>query len=384
LHHGRSISRGVRYALQSDRPPGSTAAGEFAGALVANATAKPFNIALLVALVIYAIACARTFFDEDEAEAVLTRVRAKRRAALTSGTKRLDPGTLAPELPYEALAHSPPELAQARLRELDGSGKTELIEALQHQLSVQRKMAAQLESLYDQMERIAARRGDERGVRGARGLTSGQLAVGPCADRWMHLRVLGAKRLDTLIEVIMRGVRVHEAVDPVGEAGPESLRRRQFDSQILRREHLDALTRREPLAPPVIHQGGDVQGAGDERSCHLAAILIHMPGLSSSTSFDDLVDALEEIPIGDRDRFVLRHAEGGQARQACMDGKRGSAAQLTMNVHHDLQLVAEVTSRDIQVRLAGFGEPTERAGIPEDHLEVGDPVHAIQSLTSIS
>ena len=90
---------------------------EFAGALVANAAAKPFNIvlligtmgagvlvggtvavALLVALVVYAIAVARTFLDEDEAEAVLTRERAERRAGLKAGTRQLDPATLAPEV----------------------------------------------------------------------------------------------------------------------------------------------------------------------------------------------------------------------------------------------------------------------------------------------
>ena len=60
---------------------------EFAGALAANAAAKPFNIvvlvasmaaavavggtvgvALAVALLVYAAACLRTFFDEEEAE----------------------------------------------------------------------------------------------------------------------------------------------------------------------------------------------------------------------------------------------------------------------------------------------------------------------------
>ncbi|MGH2898678.1 MAG: hypothetical protein ACRDMZ_08385, partial [Solirubrobacteraceae bacterium] len=74
---------------------------EFAGALVANAAAKPFNIALLVgtmgaavavgggvlvallvALVIYAVAVGRTFFDEDEAATVLARERADRRARI--------------------------------------------------------------------------------------------------------------------------------------------------------------------------------------------------------------------------------------------------------------------------------------------------------------
>ena len=50
-----------------------------------------------------------------------------------------------------------------RLRELEGSGKTELIEALEHQLTVQRKMAAQLESFDDQMERIAVELDSIRG-----------------------------------------------------------------------------------------------------------------------------------------------------------------------------------------------------------------------------
>lgn len=203
---------------------------EFAGALLANAAAKPFNIALLVgtmggavlvggtvlvallvALVIYAIAVARTFFDEEEADAVLTRERAERRQELSSGSARLDPATLAPdvrrhlldaratdarireaieraELPYEevstevdalvtlmelsasraqllyeALDESPPSRVAGRLRELEGSGKTELIEALEHQLTVQRKMEAQLESFYDQMERIVVELDSIRG-----------------------------------------------------------------------------------------------------------------------------------------------------------------------------------------------------------------------------
>jgi hypothetical protein len=203
---------------------------EFAGALIANAAAKPFNIALLVgtmgaavlvgggvlvalavALVIYAIAAARTFFDEDEAEAVLGRVRAERRQAIGAGVKHLDPRTLAPdvrrhllaaqateqrireaieraELPYaevstevdalvslmelsasraqllyEALDESPPARVAARLRELEGSGKAELIEALEHQLAVQRRMEAQLQSFYDQMERIVVELDSIRG-----------------------------------------------------------------------------------------------------------------------------------------------------------------------------------------------------------------------------
>ena len=195
--------------------------GEFAGALIANAAAKPFNIALLVgtmgaavavggpvlvallvALVIYAVAVARTFLDEEEAEAVLARVRGERQAALKAGTARLDAHALAPavrehllaarriearirdaieraELPYaevsteidalvslmelsasraqllyEALKDSPPQRVAERLLELEGSGKTELIEALEHQLNIQMRMQDQLQSFYDQMERL--------------------------------------------------------------------------------------------------------------------------------------------------------------------------------------------------------------------------------------
>jgi hypothetical protein len=194
---------------------------DYAGALVANAAAKPFNLglavatiaaaavigpsfglALIVGLLIYLIAATRTFFDEDEAAAVLERVRGERKQALASGRTRLNPATLAPavrepllaaratevrirdaieraELPYtevsaevdalvtlmdqsasraqllwEALAESPPHRVEARLRELQGSGKTELIDALEHQLTVQRKMGAQLGRFYDEMERL--------------------------------------------------------------------------------------------------------------------------------------------------------------------------------------------------------------------------------------
>jgi hypothetical protein len=194
---------------------------QYAGALVANAAAKPFNIvlavatigaatflsanfvlALIVGLVIYAIAAARTFFDEDEAAAVLARERGDRKLAVASRKPRTNPALFAPdvrfhltaaraiekrirdaieraELPYvevstevdalvtlmdqsasraqllyEALAESPPDRVQARLRELQGSGKAELIDALEHQLSVQRKMESQLQRFYDEMERM--------------------------------------------------------------------------------------------------------------------------------------------------------------------------------------------------------------------------------------
>ena len=194
---------------------------EFAGALAANAAAKPFNVALLVgtmaagvavgaqvalaliaALAVYAIAAAWTFFDHEEAEAVLARERATHKQRLSAGTERVELHTLAPdirahmisartteerireaieraELPYEevsaeadalvslmelsatraqllheALHDSPPSRTADRLLELEGSGKTELVEALEHQLKVQMKMQDQLRSFYDEMERV--------------------------------------------------------------------------------------------------------------------------------------------------------------------------------------------------------------------------------------
>jgi hypothetical protein len=90
---------------------------EFAGALVANAAAKPFNLALLlivaggglavgaalpvalvVGLLVYLAAATRTFLDAEEADRVLAGARADRRAQLEKGRAQLDPGTLAPAI----------------------------------------------------------------------------------------------------------------------------------------------------------------------------------------------------------------------------------------------------------------------------------------------
>lgn len=194
---------------------------DYAGALAANAASKPFNLVLAVAtigaamlagaqfplalavgLVIYAIAAARTFFDADEAAAVLARERGERKEAIASGRTRMDVGKLAPEvrehllaaraieqrireaieraelpyaevstevdalvtlmehsasraqLLYEALVESPPNRVSERLAQLEGSGKTELIDALEHQHAVQRKMQSQLQRYFDEMERM--------------------------------------------------------------------------------------------------------------------------------------------------------------------------------------------------------------------------------------
>jgi hypothetical protein len=162
-------------------------------------------LSLAVALVVYLAACTRTFFDSDEADAVLRRERGERRERVAAGVKRLDLDTLAPpirarvddardrerrirdaieraELPYEevseevdgfvrvmektasraqllhdALIDTPVAQVQTRLAEVrarPGGGPPELVEALEHQLAVQRRMQAQLERFYDEMERI--------------------------------------------------------------------------------------------------------------------------------------------------------------------------------------------------------------------------------------
>jgi hypothetical protein len=196
--------------------------GEFAGALAANAAVKPFNLAvligtmaagvavggavglvLIVALVVYAAACVRTFFDEEEADKVLARVREERRGKLTSGERTMRLDEFAPpirehvraarrreatireaiersELPYEevsaevdgfvramertaaraqtlyeALADNPPEQVEARLAQVRSDpGREALVEALEHQARVQRRMESQLGRFYDEMERM--------------------------------------------------------------------------------------------------------------------------------------------------------------------------------------------------------------------------------------
>ena len=193
--------------------------GEFNQALIANALLSPFNVIVLalmlvaglllnvfvfvlpVALVVYGIAAARTYFDEDEANKVLEREKKKRRRLVERG--RLSPSALAPpirgllegalqrehairdaisraqlpyeqvsdevdtfiaaiedsarraELLYEALSQSPPPQVQQRLAEVKGDpSKAELAQALESQLSVLARMESQLQRFYDEMERI--------------------------------------------------------------------------------------------------------------------------------------------------------------------------------------------------------------------------------------
>jgi chromosome segregation ATPase len=193
--------------------------GEYNRALVANALLSPFNVVLLalmliaglvlgvvvpvfgVAVVIYLAAAARTYFDDDVANKVLARERAKRRGALASGRRarvqlappiaqlvdaahqreaRIRDAIERAELPYdevasevdgfvaamegtarraqllyEALADTPPEQVAARLAQVKRDpARAELAEALQTQLSTLQRMEGQLDRFYAELERI--------------------------------------------------------------------------------------------------------------------------------------------------------------------------------------------------------------------------------------
>jgi hypothetical protein len=193
--------------------------GEFNRALVTNALLRPFNVVLLaamlaagllldillpllpVALVVYGIAAARTYFDEEQADKVLARERRERRKELERPA--LDRESLAEpirkllevahhrearireaieraDLPYsevsaevdrfvrdmdfaaaraqllhEALSESPPGWVEQRLGQVRGDPeKLELVNALEHQLVVLRRMEGQLRRFYTEMERM--------------------------------------------------------------------------------------------------------------------------------------------------------------------------------------------------------------------------------------
>jgi chromosome segregation ATPase len=172
-----------------------------AAVLIAGLLLDVFLPVLAVGLVVYGVAAARTYFDADEANKVLERERAKRRKALEA--RRLDTGALSEpigrlltaarqrearirdaieraELPYEevsaevdrfiramedgagraqllyeALSETPPSKVEQRLREVRGDpSKAELTSALESQLTVLRRMEAQLQRFYDEMERV--------------------------------------------------------------------------------------------------------------------------------------------------------------------------------------------------------------------------------------
>jgi hypothetical protein len=206
---------------------------ELAVALAVNAAAKPFNIvvllvvfgaglavgaavpiALVLAVVVYTAAVARTMFDADEAQRVGAARRDDRRdrVARARSERQLDPGTLAPaigqhvmdaratagrirdaiqraELPYaevgdevdglldvietsarraqllyEVLEEDPVETLERRVADVDAAAKPELAAALRDQLAVQRKVQSQLDRFYDELERLTVELDTIRGT----------------------------------------------------------------------------------------------------------------------------------------------------------------------------------------------------------------------------
>jgi hypothetical protein len=231
---------------------------DFAGALAANAATRPFNLAVLVAttaaaglvgastplalavaVLVYVLACVRTFFDSDEADRVLAEERRRRRERLAAAVKPLELDALAPpirehvvaarrrerqirdaidraELPYEevttevdgfvramektasraqllyeALRDSPPEAVERRLRAVQAErdpARRELVDALEHQLHVQRRMETQLRRFYDEMERMVVELDTVRGS-----LLSASVAEGASAQRELAGEVRGLR-----------------------------------------------------------------------------------------------------------------------------------------------------------------------------------------------
>jgi hypothetical protein len=170
-----------------------------AGVLVGGSV----GLVLVVALLVYVVACVRTFFDEEEADQVLSRERAERRGQLPPSGRRLELDEFAPpirehvraarrreatireaiersDLPYaevtvevdgfvramertasraqtlyEALADNPPDHVEARLAQVRAEpGREALVDALEHQARMQRRMEGQLGRFYDEMERM--------------------------------------------------------------------------------------------------------------------------------------------------------------------------------------------------------------------------------------
>jgi len=231
---------------------------DFAGALAANAATRPFNLgvlvattaaavvvgastpaALAVAVLVYVLACVRTFFDADEADRVLAAERGRRRGQLAAGVKPLEVDALAPpireqviaarrrerqirdaidraELPYEevttevdgfvramertasraqllfeALRDTPPEAVERRLRTMraeNDPARQALVDALEHQLHVQQRMETQLRRFYDEMERMVIELDTVRGS-----LLSASVSEGATAQRELAGEVRGLR-----------------------------------------------------------------------------------------------------------------------------------------------------------------------------------------------
>jgi hypothetical protein len=214
VHGGRGTDHLVPPPTPYDR-------ARFNRALIANALLDPFNVVLLavvlivgivlgvfayllpVGVVIYLAGAARTYFDEDAANKVLTRERASHRKQVEAGRAKVKPEDFAPpierllrearmrekrigdaisradlpyeevseeidrfvaamdstatraQLLYEALADTPPDRVEARLAEVKRGGKEpELEDALATQLATLQRMEKQLDRFFSEMERI--------------------------------------------------------------------------------------------------------------------------------------------------------------------------------------------------------------------------------------
>lgn len=175
----------------------------FATVLVAGLLLGQLAILAPIAIVVYAAAAARTYFDEEQANKVFERERGKHRKNLESGVGKLDLTTLSDpianlvrsaierqvrirqaieganlpyedalsevdafvlamettarraQLLYETLEQTPPDGVEARLAEVRGeAGRASLVDALTNQLKVLRRCEVQLQAFYDQMEQI--------------------------------------------------------------------------------------------------------------------------------------------------------------------------------------------------------------------------------------
>lgn len=175
-----------------------------AGMAIAGILIGQAAVLIPLAAVVYAVAVARTVLDKDEQDKVLAAAKARRRGKL-EGAPRVDPAALAPpiasriqtarerearireaidraQLPYdevstevdafvramegtgtraqllfEALAETPIADVQRRFNELAGTGdesKEQLRDALEHQLTVLKRMDGQLQRFYDEMDRM--------------------------------------------------------------------------------------------------------------------------------------------------------------------------------------------------------------------------------------
>jgi hypothetical protein len=157
---------------------------------------------LPVAIVVYLAGAARTYFDDDAAQKVLERERTRRAASASGRAKELTESLAPPiatlvaearrrevrirqaieraELPYdevatevdgflaategtarraqllyEALADTPPDRVEARLRQVQNDpDKKDLADALSTQLETLRRMERQLDRFYSELERI--------------------------------------------------------------------------------------------------------------------------------------------------------------------------------------------------------------------------------------